>query len=547
MKEHAKRYIKYGISVIPLQPKEKLPLVQWREYSSRLATEEEIEKWWTDNPEANIGIVTGKISGLTVVDFDVKNGLSPKYSRFPTTKTIKTPSGGFHLYYKYFPGIKTVSDVFKDSSGIDIRNDGGYVVAPPSGTQKGTYSCISGPIKVNQFPEDLFGFEIEAQKQKTEINTLVSVTTGNRNDSMTKLVGKLLKTTRREKWDSDIWPIVNQINKTYSPPLEEEELKTIYNSICSKEIVSINSNGQDEEVLEAVKEFANDPDILNKLDDPNVKNAFLHGLSMYQGDDKIISSKEILERIAQEGEREKFFTGWPELDAIIGGFTPGELIVVSAPTKNGKTAWCMELTNRMKALAPVWFPYEEGATELVHKFVERKEDVPLFYTPSAMIDNHLNWLEKRVLESLVKHKTRIAFIDQLDFLIGGKTNNLGLEINTVLKGLKQIATKWRVVIVLMAHITKLDPELPPTQNDLRDSGQIANKCDTLIMLWRRAKRESKILRVSNEVTISVALNRRTGRTGISKFIFRDNHYFEEDWDDSVPIEKEEYKGGRTPL
>jgi putative DNA primase/helicase len=61
MLDEALRYSKMNLSVIPVG-KDKRPLFSWKEYQDRLATEDEIKTWWTKYPEANIGIVTGKIS-----------------------------------------------------------------------------------------------------------------------------------------------------------------------------------------------------------------------------------------------------------------------------------------------------------------------------------------------------------------------------------------------------------------------------------------------------------------------------------------------------
>jgi hypothetical protein len=62
-------YLDMGWSVIPLRGKRPV-LGSWLEYQKRLATREEVREWFRLEPDANIGIVTGKVSGLVVVDFD---------------------------------------------------------------------------------------------------------------------------------------------------------------------------------------------------------------------------------------------------------------------------------------------------------------------------------------------------------------------------------------------------------------------------------------------------------------------------------------------
>ena len=109
----------------------KRPWVSWTEYQKRLPTEDEVKNWFTVNPDANIGIVTGKISNLVV--FDLDSAEAEQYAEeeggFPETPKVKTGKG-YHIYMKY-PSFDVNNNVNKNLA-IDIRGDGGYVVAPPS-------------------------------------------------------------------------------------------------------------------------------------------------------------------------------------------------------------------------------------------------------------------------------------------------------------------------------------------------------------------------------------------------------------------------------
>jgi hypothetical protein len=93
--------------------------------------------WWKRSPQANIGIACGALSGDTVVDLDPANGaessiaaLAARGMIFPPTLRATTPNGGWHLFYRYQPGIRNWTG--KIAPGIDTRNDAGYVVAAPS-------------------------------------------------------------------------------------------------------------------------------------------------------------------------------------------------------------------------------------------------------------------------------------------------------------------------------------------------------------------------------------------------------------------------------
>jgi hypothetical protein len=94
-----------------------------------------ITHWWTDMPDANIGIATGAVSGLVVLDVDGEGGeaslaaLEREHGPLPETPTVLTGKGR-HLYFSH-PGVAVPSRVHV-APGLDVRGDGGYVVAPPS-------------------------------------------------------------------------------------------------------------------------------------------------------------------------------------------------------------------------------------------------------------------------------------------------------------------------------------------------------------------------------------------------------------------------------
>lgn len=96
--EQAMTYLKYGWSVIPVRKKDKKPLIAWKSYQNNPPTIDEVENWQKQYPEANIGIVTGRVSNLVVVDIDA--GSDASSLDLPLTYTVKT-GRGLHYYYKY--------------------------------------------------------------------------------------------------------------------------------------------------------------------------------------------------------------------------------------------------------------------------------------------------------------------------------------------------------------------------------------------------------------------------------------------------------------
>lgn len=254
-------------------------------------------------------------------------------------------------------------------------------------------------------------------------------------------------------------------------------------------------------------------------------------MRVYSGEDELISSRDILEKLKNEPEEKKYMTGIKGLDDILKGFRENQLIVLAAPTKSGKSQMTVELAGRMQYTNPVFLPFEESAEELVRKFMERNEEPPLFYTPKAMTKSSLNWIEEKIIEGIVKHDSKLFFIDHLHFIVPLSSERLDTRIGMVMRELKTIAKNHNVIIVLVAHLKKTNQVISPTLEDLRDSSFIAQEADTVIMMWRQAMKENNQMIITNNTILSVQANRRTGSTGNVKMTFKDGRYHEYNWVD----------------
>lgn len=152
--EAAIRYARLGLCVIPLHPKDKRPMfTNWPEVAT--SDQAVVSRWWEQTPSANVGIATGKRSGVFVFDIDPKNGgddsyehLVSKHGRFPDTWQQITGGKGMHLFFRYpsFP-IHNSAGLLP---GIDIRGDGGQVVAPPSIHPNGSAYEWDGLAEIEQ-------------------------------------------------------------------------------------------------------------------------------------------------------------------------------------------------------------------------------------------------------------------------------------------------------------------------------------------------------------------------------------------------------------
>lgn len=203
--QSALNYIKQGISIVPIPLGKKFPEIEWKEYQNRLATEDEIKSWF-GNQDKNIGIVTGKMSGITVVDVDLNKGGNSSLSELGIASLTTAISGhGLHLYFKYSDDER-IKTVVKMLPGIDIRSEGGIIVAPPSLHETGKrYTWQNGiPISKNRlsdFPLEKFllyftkeSLQRKSNKEGWITEVLNDLTSGKRHQQFAKVIGKLNST-----------------------------------------------------------------------------------------------------------------------------------------------------------------------------------------------------------------------------------------------------------------------------------------------------------------------------------------------------------------
>jgi len=130
--EAALEYSKNGFAIIPIKP-DKKPFISWAEFQQRKPTEAEIKTWWSKWPSAMIGLLTGEINDLLAIDCDTPEGHEAVEKLLPDGIMLpiaRTPRAGWH-YYFLFQGCKLTVAVGV-LPGVDVRGEGGYVIAPPS-------------------------------------------------------------------------------------------------------------------------------------------------------------------------------------------------------------------------------------------------------------------------------------------------------------------------------------------------------------------------------------------------------------------------------
>ena len=245
-------YAKRGWAVLPVQANGKAPLGKLVPHGFLHATTnpKTLQQWWTIEPTANIGIRTGAISDLFVFDIDPRNGgnqslstLEAQYGRLPETLQALTGGGGRHLYFVH-PGGCLASHL--GLPGVDIKADGGYVVAPPSRhASGGIYSWKEGAGPTTKALSLLPQWLLErlrsiittaSGRSLSEWRTVAmqGIAEGQRNIWVTRLAGHLLGHRIDPIVSLDLILAWNQVHNR--PPLPQDEVIKTVDAIAGREL-----------------------------------------------------------------------------------------------------------------------------------------------------------------------------------------------------------------------------------------------------------------------------------------------------------------------
>ena len=221
----------------------KHPRVKWQSYQQRRSTDDEIRTWWTRWPDANVAIITGTISGLVVIDVDPRHGGDASLSQLlplPETPICLTGGGGQHVYLQHPSSI--IPNGAALLPGIDLRGDGGYVIAPPSSHLSGrNYSwdpspddCPVAPIPPS-IAQALANYRPPELPQAFDLESLMhsGIPQGVRNQTLTRVAGHY---AGQGKSPDEVLHAVQAANRALcDPPMADAEVQTIVASITARE------------------------------------------------------------------------------------------------------------------------------------------------------------------------------------------------------------------------------------------------------------------------------------------------------------------------
>lgn len=232
-------YLQHGFSIIPVKQGDKTPDGPWLHAQTNRACLAEVIQWQMDG--MNFGVVTGKISGLVVVDCDSDEAVREVARRGMPITPVSTTGRGRHYWLKWSGAVRNRVAL---GSGIDVRGDGGYVVAPPSTHKNGRpYRWVTG-LSLGEVPlAECPSWVLDAAGDRGEYQARSDdewwslfderVQNGGRNNRCAQLAGYLLRRRVEARMVESLMRMWNE--RQCSPPMSEREVGLVVRSIAAKE------------------------------------------------------------------------------------------------------------------------------------------------------------------------------------------------------------------------------------------------------------------------------------------------------------------------
>jgi hypothetical protein len=199
-------------------------------------------------PEANVAIRTGQQSGVLVLDIDGDAGaesvreLERRHGTLPATATVVTPRGGQHIYFAH-PGGEIRNSAGALGAGLDIRADGGYVLAPPSigangrryePDERAPLAAMPQWLKERlRRPGSASGMAAAAPASEWVAIVRDGLPAGQRNHGLARLVGHLLAHDVDARLARELAQLVALRCR---PPLTADEVNRVVESIAGREL-----------------------------------------------------------------------------------------------------------------------------------------------------------------------------------------------------------------------------------------------------------------------------------------------------------------------
>lgn len=241
--------------------------------------------------------------------------------------------------------------------------------------------------------------------------------------------------------------------------------------------------------------------------------------------DKIVKLSELAGEIAKK-KIQRYRTRVAPLDQVYkmpmdenGGLSEGDLVIISAPTGQGKTLLSATLTRQLmeSGLKSCWFSYEVNALALWQIFQQMGtgNDSPI-YIPFEHTTGKLGWVTEKILEAK-ELGAKLFVIDHLGFLSPHQSydrnmsQNYSTYLTSIVRELKTLAVREEIIIILPVHMNKSATD-NPSLRDIANSAGIAQEADLVILMAREEEKGNGGSYYTPYTQVKIAKNRPGGET-----------------------------------
>ena len=510
MLREALHYLSLGFSVIPLRPNAKEPLISWQEFQSRRASESELREWFQKWPNANLGIVTGLISGVVVVDLDGPEGLSSAVHLNLTSSVQSLTGNGKHLWYSLPKDGKLIANAVRILPGIDIRGEAGYVVAPPSIHESGkryrwlgalnaqTFSTLTSfPVKM--FVDDVSQTKKFEQKEEGWIaKALEEMKDGNIDNTLTSVLGRL----RRDGYSASDAEILLKPHAD-SAGAEEGHLEAKIENIWTRyepkyTISNLRPSSQSNQPEGLIIHSPTNPDSIKQFEQARsaVDNAGEAGLP----------------------------TGYSKLDTMLqGGLKSSRLFTVAARTGVGKTNWLLGVAKHLcrSGKRVLLFSTEMPFSQIWERYVATLENPEEFKTHEFHVCDSFAPNIEKVEVAINAIKPDVFMFDHINH-VSEEVKGLG----EFMQGLNYLRRKYDTAGIVTAQLNraadwidlKTGEKVTPRMSMVKGSGTIEQASSRVLLLS-----ETRITPEGTEIVGNLDKN-DNGPRGMCHFMLYNNPY-----------------------
>lgn len=526
--EAAQRYHAMGFHPIPCRPKDKRPLVNWKDFQTVQPSTEQIQSWWQHTPDANVALVLGR--GTFAVDLDggldALALLTAKDVYLPDEAPRSKTGGGYHVFFKSFTPVPDRVGLLSTNGGkpqVDIRGVG-IVVAPPSIHPSGARYEWEVPL-TDDLPRaplaltDLIHASM-ADSAPQAVSTkhsaphgvswvrdaLHGVGEGQRDHVCTRLAGYFLG----RGLDPDVVTLLlaESFGRQCKPTFAAVDVRKCVQSIARRE-----------QVLEDGSDLAVRPEHISDV---------LAGMETQR----------------QAGPQPVLTTPYRKLNYMLsGGFAPGELIYIGARPGVGKSCMALEIARtagkngqatlivsremRNAALARR-MTAQEGrvASNAIKKATLEGGDLARYQQALGRLSGLPVWLTDKAVSigeivatcEAMPRDPALLVVDYLQLVRAPKgITDRRLQVEEVSKRLKTLAMQREIPVVCLSSLSRLQKgtvEPKPTMADLRESGELEHDADVVILLHRA---------FSATDALCIVAKNREGATGEVPLVFTPEH------------------------